>query len=299
MRKQLLSTIIFLLLSVLVLGMASYAWVANNARSTAGGMSVSVDMPINIMASLDAPAVVQSVTGFKTNFEFGSTVTDESGTLINVMDVLVPVTSTDGKNLLYLPFRYVDPNGCPRSDVTEAAYILVPNNLNSGYYIDIPMYLVTTTMSDTDVFISSIQITAPSGVDSAISGAVRCAVLLHESGGVRSLITAKDSTAHPLSNGTTTFYPVGYSNGVVFQLQDFASWESSYYLDNPEETNPYQPTPTNRFTLRASERVGEQTNYYTTKIQIRIWVEGTDISAVASNAGAYFAVSLSLAVVNN
>ena len=277
--------------------MASYAWVSNNTKTTAGGMTVSVDMPINIMASLDAPPVVNSVAGFKTHFEFGSTIADESGTIVDVLDVLVPVTSTDGRHIYYLPFRYVDSNGCPRSDVTETNYVLVPDNMSGGYYIDIPLYLLTTTMQDVDVFVSSIEITAPSDVDSAISGAVRCSVLLYEGDTLRSLVVAKDQDALPLSNGTSTLYPVGYNGSAVFQTQDFASWETSYYLDNPGEINPYTPTTNNKFSLRASEVIDEQTNYYTTKIQIRIWVEGTDISAVAGNAGAYFAVSVSLPVV--
>ncbi|MFA6730235.1 MAG: hypothetical protein WCR95_04490 [Eubacteriales bacterium] len=297
MRKKLIPTLVFLLISAFVLATASYAWFRRNISVEAGSAKVTVDLPVNIMASTEGGGVVHSVTGFTNHFAFGSVLTNGDGEVIEEFDMLVPVTSADGQSFLYLPFRYIDSNGCPKSDTPESAYIYVAENIASGYYINIPLYVVTTVPRDINVYVKSIEISAPSvsgdGAGSAITGAVRCAVVIDEDGESRTIMVAKDSTAAALSDGQNVYYPVGYDGGAVFKTSDPAVWESSYYASHTELENPYEPGESNIFTLKKADRDGDINNYYPTKLNIRVWVEGTDVSALSDNAGAYFSVSLS------
>lgn len=303
MRKQIITTLIFLIISLSVLGMASYAWFSNNTVVAASGMTVSVELPINIMASLNPPAAtanpddpltVTTLDGYRNYFQFGS-ITDSGGTgQINEFDMLVPVSSADGINFLYLPFRFVNEDGCPKNDVTVSDYQLVPQDINKGYIIDIPLYLLTTTPLDLNVYVSFIDI-SPAGVEidrPEIAGAVRATVLIKENGVYRSLVIAKDSKAQALVSNTypaKTYYPMRY-NGMtaVEATDDSAVYESSAYAPSVPEGNS--------FTLRSSAMADGIATYYVTEIRLRIWVEGSDAAAIFNNAGAYFTVSMALAV---
>lgn len=304
MRKQVVVTLLFLIVSLSVLGMASFAWFSSNRAVTAGGMTISVQMPINIMASLippptpenpGAPMTVTSLEGFKNTFQFGSMSVSDGNVLLAEYDMLVPVSSADGINFLYLPFRYIDSNGTPKSDVTPSNYTLVPEGSNIGYYIDIPLYLLTTTPLDLEVYVSHLDIGAPD-IDSggvSITGAVRAAVVLKEGDTYRSLVVAKDSGAVPLTRTLPfekTYYPMFYDGySAVEMSEDKAVYESI----------AYPPTEQNSFTLSKSEIVDGVPTYYISELHIRIWVEGSDASAVLNNAGAYFTVSMALAVNEN
>lgn len=297
MKKQLIVSLIFLIISVSVLGVASYAWYSNNIVVGASGMAVSVIMPINVMASLDAPASVTSLEGFSTYFEFGSAESTESGPpVISEYDMLVPVTSSDGINFLYLPFRNVGQDGCPKAGTALIDYKAIPETSNIGYFIDIPLFITTTTPLDLDLYVKYININDPTG-ENTVTGAVRCAVISKESGAYRKLIIAKDTAAAPLvSADKVTYYPMIYDGtNRYYALSDTAAYESEYYIPNPE-LSPYVPSVTNKFSLRACETTGGVTTYYTTEVHLRFWVEGTDMSAVFSNAGAYFTISVVLAV---
>lgn len=50
MRRQLIVTLIFPIISLCVLGTASYAWYSNNTVTQASGISLSVVFPIYIVA---------------------------------------------------------------------------------------------------------------------------------------------------------------------------------------------------------------------------------------------------------
>jgi hypothetical protein len=301
MKKQLIVTLAFLIVSVSVLGMASYAWYSNNTVAKATGMAVSVVMPINVMASLDAPESVTSLEGFTTYFEFGSSDTLDGQLQISEYDMLVPVTCSDGMNFAYLPFRYVGADGCPKAGTTLSDYQIIPETVHVGYFIDIPLHITTTTPLDLKLYVKYINISDPMG-DNAITGAVRCAVITKNEGSYRKVFIAKDSSASPLvsGDGLTTYYPmICDGTNISYASSDTASFESEYYVLHPEINNPYVPTAENSFLLRASETVGNVTTYYTTEVRLRLWVEGTDRSAVFSNAGAYFTVSVVLAVEEN
>lgn len=300
MKRQIAITLIFLIISIAALGMASYAWFSNNRSVTAGGMVVSVEMPINIMASLTPPpdtenpgepSFVTSLDGYQNSFQFGE-ITGESGSeQILEYDMLVPVTSADGIHFFYLPFRYVGENGCPKSSVTLDDYRYLTDISSVGYYIDIPLYVLTTTPLDLNVYVSYLNIFSAGFGDDIpeISGAVRASVLVREEDGYRSLIVARDTDAEPLTDGTKTYYPLAYdstSGGAAEQTADAATTESAEYA----------PSAENSFTLAASESVEAIPRYYVTELRVRIWVEGSDAAAVYNNAGAYFSVSLALAV---
>jgi hypothetical protein len=297
-RKQLTVTLVFLLVSLCVLGTASYAWYSNNKITTASGMSLSVVFPIYIVASLEKAESVTSLEGFHMYFEFGSAELEGENPLINEYDMLAPVTSSDGMNFLYLPFRCVGNDGCPKEGTTVDDYLTIPESASRGYFIDIPMYVITTTPFDLQVYINNIDIFSPIG-GSGITGAVRCAVLVKENGVYRSLIVAKDREATPLvGQDGKAYYPM-IADGVTAKYADSdeAAYESEYYMDNPEVLNPYLPENANTFTLRRSEKVGGVTTYYTTEVHLRVWIEGSDRNAVFQNAGEYFSVAISMHVV--
>jgi hypothetical protein len=298
MKKQLIVSLIFLLISVSVLGVASYAWYSNNVVAGASGMAVSVIMPINVMASLDAPGSVTSLEGFNTFFEFGSSETLGEQLQISEYDMLVPVTSSDGIHFLYLPFRNVGQDGCPKAGTALTDYKSIPEGSNIGYFIDIPLFITTTTPLNLDLYVKHININDPTGANT-VTGAVRCAVLSKESGVYRKLIIAKDTSAAPLvsGDGQTTYYPmISDGTNCYYALSDTAVYESQYYDENPG-SSPFVPSVSNRFSLKAPETSGGVTTYYTTEVHLRFWVEGTDMSAVFSNAGAYFTISVVLAAV--
>ncbi|MDD4125073.1 MAG: hypothetical protein PHW77_05035 [Eubacteriales bacterium] len=296
MKKQLILTVIFLLISISVLGVASYAWFSANDKVTASGMQVSVDVPINVMASLDAPASVTSLEGFASSFSFGTLQTEDDELHISEYDMLVPVTSADGIHFAYLPFRYVASNGCPKVGTTLSDYQLIGTASNIGYYIDISLYLTTTNYYNLNLYVKSINISDPTG-NNTITGAVRCAVLKKVSDSYDCIVYAKDSAAAPLASADDIYYPL-ISDGAVLSesISDTPGYESEYYISHPLEDNPYIPSESNTITVRACEKVGGIITYYTTEVRLRIWVEGTDSSAVFANAGSYFAVSVEIAV---
>lgn len=284
MKKQLILTISFLLACLLVLGMASYAWFSNNTEVAASGMQISVELPINIMASLTKPhrsdGSVKSLDGYKNLFDFGEAGEDGE------YDMLVPVSSADGINFLYLPFRYVGENGCPDPRVTNGDYMPIPEGRNLGYYMDIPMYLLTTTPLDLTVYVSGVEISGPSGEEPVFT-AVRCAVLVKEDVGYKSLILAKDAGALPLNDGERDYLPLR-ADGTEAET-DIAQTDGAYTY--------FPPPSSNAFTLRSSEPDGDEgPTYHNAEIRIRVWVEGTDNAAQYENAGKYFTVKLTLSV---
>jgi hypothetical protein len=189
-------------------------------------------------------------------------------------------------------------DGCPKEGTTVDDYLTIPESASRGYFIDIPMYVITTTPFDLQVYINNIDIFSPIG-GSGITGAVRCAVLVKENGVYRSLIVAKDREATPLvGQDGKAYYPM-IADGVTAKYADSdeAAYESEYYMDNPEVLNPYLPENANTFTLRRSEKVGGVTTYYTTEVHLRVWIEGSDRNAVFQNAGEYFSVAISMHVV--
>ncbi len=305
MKKQLIITLAFLVVSVLVLTTATYAWYTNNTSVTADSMTVSFDVPVNIMASLNAPKVVTSVEGFTNSFTFGSKEVEGEVVKITENEMLVPVSGRDGINFLYLPLKHIDPNGYPKAGVSESDYILIPPLLSGGYYMDISIYIINTSPHETEVFVSKIDIYDPThegdNSDGAISGAIRTAITHSSEEQERTLIVAKDTEAQPLYDGNTHYYPIGYdTQGVVFYDNDDAVFETGYYLaPDYEGDNPYVPKEDNTITLRAAEVIDGRPTYYSERINIRIWVEGSDDSAVFSNAGAYFAVAVSIDVVES
>ncbi len=296
MKKQLIVTIIFLFVSVSALGAASYAWFSSSETAAATGININLEMPVNVMASLDAKADVTSLEGFGTSFGFGSSQIVDGEERISEYDMLVPVTSADGIHFAYLPFRHVRSDGCPKSDTELSDYQLIADSSNIGYFIDIPLYITTTNNYEVNLYVKSVNIGGPVGAET-ISGAVRCAVIKKLSGTYSRVIYAKDSGASPLVSGGDAHYPL-LSDGtsLSYMLFDTEGYESDYYAEYPEEQNPYVPSATNSVPLRACEMVGETVTYHTTEVHVRIWVEGTDKSAVFSNAGAYFTVSVAFAV---
>ncbi len=305
MKKQLIVTLSFLIVSLSVLGVASYAWYSNNTVVSASGMSVSVVMPINIMASTDpdTPAAITSLAGFGTNFSFGSATTEDGVTTITEYDMLIPVSSSDGIYFAYLPFRYVDEGGYPKEGAQLENYRIIREPQNSGYFIDIPLYLTTTTARDLEVYVSQINLSGYEG-EGMITGAVRCAVIVREEGGYRGVLAAKSKNAEslvsPYDGELHPLLPVidesGDLTGFSYADRDTALWESAYYAENTGEDNPYIPSQTNKISLKSCESVDGVTTYYTTEARIRIWLEGTDKSAVKESEGKYFALSVVLAV---
>ncbi len=307
MKKQLIVTLSFLIVSVSVLGVASYAWYSNNTVVSASGMNVSVVMPINIMASTDpdTPAAITSLAGFGTNFSFGSTTTEDGITTIIEYDMLIPVSSSDGRCFAYLPFRYVDEGGYPREGTQLENYQIIREPQNAGYFIDIPLYLTTTTARDLEVYVSQINLSGYTG-EGMITGAVRCAVIVREEGeeGYREVIAARSVNAAPLLSPhdgvLRPLLPVmdasGELTGFSYSADDTALWESAYYAEHTDEDNPYALSQNNKIPLKSSGSTGGVITYYTTEARIRIWLEGTDESAVKESEGKYFALSVVFAV---
>lgn len=292
MKKQLITAALFLIISLVALGTVSYAWFSRNEKVEATGMSISVKAPINVMASLDASESVTSLSGFQSFFTFGSMTGEGENTTVSEYDMLVPVTSANGIYFAYLPFRHVAADGCPKEGTKLSDYQILNRYSNSGYFIDIPLYLTTTNFFDLEVYVKSINIFDPLG-NNTITGAVRCAVLKKDGDSYSTMIYAKDSGAEPLVRDVITFYPLlcdgtnlveqSVDNGVPETSDD----EDEYILDEK-----------NSLMVKKCKKVNDIVTYYTTEIRIRVWVEGTDKSAIHSNAGAYFAVSVELAVNN-
>ena len=148
-QKLLLSSILSICLCVVVLGVATFAWLSSNKETTSNGMQLKVDVSPNLIID-DAVADLQAVVG-PTSDNF-------SVTFSNTATALTPTThdstyATYASGLKYITnANIVD----PETGLPSEGSLAFANAGATGYYVDFTVYIASTSkaMDNMDLAVS-------------------------------------------------------------------------------------------------------------------------------------------------
>ncbi|MFQ9422815.1 MAG: hypothetical protein ACLR3U_02230 [Christensenellaceae bacterium] len=259
--RKLIPAVAMLLVSASMLSTASYAWFSMNSQVTAGGMNVNVAAPANLMISTDK-------LDWKTSID--AVLTPEGGKTL-----LGHASSVDGVSLFTVSPDEVDNVGNVKEDATIVAVDNTTFATTYGIsdtvgYVDYTFYLATPGTEAMNVTLDSSATKFESTdtvADTTLINAMRFAVLTGE------------TPAAPTENNVWC----GATNNVT-------ATQAYKTTSTKEEAKKFVSGKT-LITLTAGSNgaYGEAS-----KVTIRIWLEGSDSTAVNTNIAALKAYKLTV-----
>ena len=259
--RKLIPAVAMLLVSASMLSTASYAWFSMNSQVTAGGMNVNVAAPANLMISTDK-------LDWKTSID--AVLTPEGGKTLRGH-----ASSVDGVSLFTVSPDEVDNVGNVKEDATIVAVDNTTFATTYGIsdtvgYVDYTFYLATPGTEAMNVTLDSSATKFESTdtvADTTLINAMRFAVLTGE------------TPAAPTENNVWC----GATNNVT-------ATQAYKTTSTKEEAKKFVSGKT-LITLTAGSNgaYGEAS-----KVTIRIWLEGSDSTAVNTNIAALKAYKLTV-----
>lgn len=290
-RSKVVSALAMLLVSAVALSSASYAWFTMSKEVSVTGIELQATAPDNVLIATNSDA-------FDTITPYASTKTLEVAegkkdvlkggvnpeTAIAASDLLLPCSSATGVNL----YNTLDIKDSGEDKGAESKYTISTNTAASTelYYVDIPLYILTTGSKDVDVAID----TEKSSIETVDSGnifnAVRFAVLddaMTTSKGVYTMNKEMFTGATPVES-------------VVAEKADYAENDAAIELNKASEVKKE-----NKIKLKGTAKMDKanvDTNKYQyTKVVVRVWIEGQNKYCVTANANQKFIFNLTFKAV--
>lgn len=262
MKKQtrkIIASLVMLILSVAMLGSATYAWFAMNASVGVGGMSVTAGTPTNLLIATSE----NGTYGYEATFEAHT----GSGKLL-------PVSTADptdtSKFFALVSSASLSTNGgaAGSGEYQVASTPLVIGSDIDGYYIDYPIFLKTSAGSkNAMVYLSNVVITDKNNTN--LSKAVRIA--LYE--------FADDGTLIMDYNTICGIDPNDASPGVNAIISVNGDTKAT-------------PTLAGAGTYEYSGERAIEVTSSPKALTLRVWIEGQDSDCANANAGANLSISV-------
>lgn len=256
MKKQtrkIIASLVMLILSVAMLGSATYAWFAINASVGVGGMSVTAGTPTNLLIATSE----NGTYGYEATFEAHT----GSGKLL-------PVSTTDptdtSKFFALVSSASLSTNGgaADSGEYQVASTPLVIGSDTDGYYIDYPIFLKTSAGSKGAlVYLSKLAITDSKGT--ALPNAVRVALIEAPNGDLGRFYGVDPADVTTGVNAITS---------TTGETQNTTTIPGAGTYEYGNTSIAIGSTPT--------------------ALILRVWIEGQDSDCANANAGANLSISV-------
>lgn len=213
-RHKLIPAIAMLLIAVVCLSSASYAWFTMSKTVTASGIQLTVIAPINLLISNAVNGTYAETTTLTSNFGTGK---------------LIPASTTSALDFYHADQIKTTDLGAP-SATTTFTQSNTPVAMNTdGYYVDFKLWLKTTGEDDVNVTVSQLlstittamttyvidsTITDTTSLQSKTQGSVFTfapGVGTDYAGGVQGVATAVPTVASATYDANTRYYKLGVS----------------------------------------------------------------------------------------
>lgn len=284
-RSKVVSALAMLLVSAVALSSASYAWFTMSKKVEVNGIELTATAPDNVLicnnnsVNTDVAnyASVKTLVAGTADMYKGGTTTNLATT-----DLLLPASSTNGVKL-YQTSDIAD-NGADKAADSEYKDATNATDAKEVYFVDIPLYILTTGSKDINVAIDTKKSSITPKDTTEIYKAVRFAVLSDDSSANKGGTFEADSKMinnNPVESvqGTTATYETKNSAKKLDASVDGAG-------DNIKLVGTAK--------AKANANVNEAGNpkYECTKVVVRVWIEGQNAACITKNANQTFDVKL-------
>lgn len=291
-RSKVASAFAMLLVSAVALSSASYAWFTMSKQVEVTGLELSATAPDNVLICKNykndeaepyknignyASSVALTVDGTSTDVLRGG-----AATAVQTADKLYPASSADGVNI----FQTSDIED--KGGAKTGAVFTVASNETNLYYVDVPLYILTTGSSDVNVQLDETQSEINPKDNTEIYKAVRFAILDKDGANL-------DGDTPEVYGATNTYF----NNGAVKSIEQTPTFETTGEngpahlvkagtVDGTayDGKNIALAGTTNATQKNVSEK------YQYTKITVRVWIEGQNSNCITANADQSFNIKL-------
>lgn len=288
-KSKVVSALAMLLVSAVALSSASYAWFTMSKEVSVKGIELQATAPDNVLIATNSdefstitPYASHKdlvVTGDKKDVLKGG-VTPE--TAIAASDLLLPCSSADGIKL----YNTLDIKDSGEDKGAASKYVESTNTAASTelYYVDIPLYILTTGSENVDVAIDTEKSSIETVDDGKIYNAVRFAVL------------AVSDDAMTTSKGVYTMNKEMFTGAtpvesVVAEKANYAENDAAIELNKVSEVQK-----NNKIKLKGTAKMTDanvdNNKYQYTKVVVRVWIEGQNKNCVTANENQKFKFNL-------
>ncbi|WP_288683839.1 hypothetical protein [uncultured Eubacterium sp.] len=308
-RSKVVSALAMLLVSAVALSSASYAWFTMSKEVSVTGIKLSATAPDNVLITTNGYDVTK-IDSYKSsiaiksdnslnevlktgvgknlqnNDDAGSTAVVTSG---NSIDKLYPMSSTDGIS------KFATSNAEVEGYSSNATTFTNAENGTELYYVDVPLYILTTGTTPVDLKLDETQSSITDSKNKEIYKAVRFAVL-NEGATATALGTFAASDEYwTYTDGK--YAADGAKAGAIKTLNanKKGTQESADEIaDIPvlKGTNGAKNTKTIQLAKADTDGATVDGRFSPKKVIVRIWIEGENKNCVNKNADQSFEVSL-------
>lgn len=283
-KSKVVSALAMLLVSAVALSSASYAWFTMSKSVKVDGIQLQATAPDNVLIAKNSETVT-SIDPYASSKTLAADSKDmyRGGTEINLNsnDLLLPCSSTNGVSLYAT--EDINDDGSDKttdSDYKEATVSTAEAaKADEIYYVDIPLYILTTGSSDVNVAIDTKESTITAeGNSTNIYKAARFAVL--------------DGTKDSNIGGTFEAYATLFGNPV----ESLQNTNEAKYADDNTATLLGSEGAGTAITLKGTGNEENAKNvsgkYEYKEVVVRVWIEGQNKACVTANADQKFNVNL-------
>lgn len=289
-KSKVVSALAMLLVSAVALSSASYAWFTMSKSVKVEGIQLQATAPDNVLIAKNSEAF-DTITPYASTKTVAADSKDMyrggTETNLNSADLLLPCSSIDGVAL----YATEDINDDGSDKTADSDYKVADSSTISAdkageiYYVDIPLYILTTGSSDVQVAIDTKEsaITAE-GDNTNIFKAARFAVL--------------DADATDNAGGTFAADNTMFGNPV----ESLQNANKAKYADGNTATLLGTDVSGTAITLKGTGNAGNAKDvsgkYDYEKVVVRVWIEGQNKACVTANADQKFNVKLVFKAIN-
>ena len=302
-RSKVVSALAMLLVSAVALSSASYAWFTMSKQVEVKGIELTATAPDNVLIATNTAyetigdyasvkqLVVTDATNGKKDVLKGDTTTPISGT-----DLLLPSSSVNGLNL------YDTENVEDEGQDKDGALYKKSTNATELYYVDVPLYILTTGSGDVNVAIDT-EKSKVTGTDGGIVNAVRFAVLEDTSSkGVyainKEMFKKNETDVKPVSNVANPDNITGLGTPTYDKCDVITVGAKNADEQTAANKNKITLKGTGNDGFNANVDTGATNKYEYTKVIVRIWIEGQSLYCKTANAKQKFNFDLTFKAVD-
>lgn len=307
-KSKVVSALAMLLVSAVALSSASYAWFTMSKEVSVTGIKLSATAPDNVLITTNGYDVTK-IDSYKSsiaiesdnslnevlktgvgknlqNNDAGSTAVVTSG---NSIDKLYPMSSTDGIN------KFATANAEVEGYSSDATTFTNATNGTEVYYVDVPLYILTTGTTAVDLKLDETKSTIKDADNKKIYKAVRFAVLDDDASETALGTFAASADYWTYTDGK--YAENGTQAGAIKELTDTNVKESQETADDIAKIPVLGNTSaenTKTIQLAKADTAGATVDgrFSPKKVIVRIWIEGENKNCVNKNADQSFEVNL-------